>query len=300
MLAVQYDGYGDIDVLVVRDIPKPTAGPGEVVIAVKAAGINPGESAIRQGVFAPAALPSGQGSDVAGVIDSVGAGVDTWSVGDEVLGWCFTRASQAEYVAVPADQLIAKPASLPWEVAGAMYVVACTAFAAVRAVGAGTGDTVAVSGAAGGVGSLAVQLLRVRGAAAIGIASESSADYLTSFGATPVAYGDGLADRLRAVRKIDAFIDLFGPEYVQLAVDLGIAKDRINTIISFELAGKLGTKAKGSSEATTVEVLSEMTSLVAGGQLALPVAATYPLTEVRAAFTELEKRHTHGKIVLIP
>jgi len=300
MLAVQYDEYGDIDVLVVRDIPKPTAGPGEVVIAVKAAGINPGESAIRRGFFAPAALPSGQGSDVAGVIDSIGAGVDTWSVGDEVLGWCFTRASQAEYVEVPADQLIVKPASLPWEVAGAMYVVACTAFAAVRAVGAGPGDTVAVSGAAGGVGSLVVQLLRVRGAAVIGIASESSADYLTSFGATPVAYGDGLADRLRAVGKIDAFIDLFGPEYVQLAVDLGTAKNRINTIISFELAGKLGTKAEGSSGATNVEVLSEMTSLVADGQLALPVAATYPLREVRAAFTELEKRHTRGKIVLIP
>lgn len=177
-----------------------------------------------------------------------------------------------------------------------------TAYAAVRAVGAGPGDTVAVSAAAGGVGAITVQLLRTRGAKVVGIASESNGDWLRSVGATPVTYGDGLAERLRAAAPdgIDAFIDCFGPEYVQLAVDLGIAKDRIDTIISFALAGQLGVKAEGSAAASTPEILSEVAGLVADGSITVPITATYPLDRVRDAYTELERRHTRGKIVLIP
>jgi NADPH:quinone reductase len=198
--------------------------------------------------------------------------------------------------------LIHKPPELSWEVAGSLYVVGCTAYAAVRAVDPTPGETVAVSAAAGGVGTVVVQLLAFRNAKVLGIASQSNADWLRSHGAVPVAYGEGLAERLKAAapQTIDAFIDLFGPEYVQLAVDLGIDRDRIETIASFEKAKELGVKADGSVTASTPEVLAEMAGLVASGSIEIPIAATYPLERVADAFEELERRHTRGKIVLIP
>jgi NADPH:quinone reductase-like Zn-dependent oxidoreductase len=303
--AVRFDQYGDIDVLYVADVEIPAPGSGEVVVQMKAAGINPGEASIRKGLLhaaVPATFPSGEGSDLAGVVSDVGTGVTAWSAGDEVLGWSWSRSSHAEYVVVPADQLIAKPPELSWPVAGGLYVVGVTAFAAVRAVAAGPGDTVVVSAAAGGVGSIVVQLLQVRGARVVGIASEAHHAWLIAHGVIPVHYGDGLADRLRdaADGTIDAFIDLFGPEYVRLAVELGVPLQRIETIISFAAAQELGTKAEGSGDATSTEVLAEMAGLVAAGRIEIPIAATYHLDQVREAYTELEQRHTRGKIVLVP
>ena len=303
--AVRFDHYGDRDVLYIADVEVPPPAAGEVVVEVRAAGINPGEAAIRTGALEerfPATFPSGEGSDLAGVVSSVADGVTDIAAGDEVLGWSWRRSSHAEYVAVPVAQLIPKPPELSWEVAGSLYVVACTAYAAVRAVAAGQGDTVAVSAAAGGVGTVVVQLLRTKGATVLGIASESNHDWLASHGAIPIAYGEGLADRLKtaAPNGIDAFIDLFGPEYVQLAVDLEVEPGRIDTVTSHEKARELGTKAEGSTDASTTDVLSEMAGLVAAGQIEIPIAATYPLEKVRDAYAELEKRHTRGKIVLIP
>jgi NADPH:quinone reductase-like Zn-dependent oxidoreductase len=302
---VRFGRYGGTDVYDVVDIPMPVAGAGEVVVAVRAAGINPGEIAIRSGAMhdrLPAAFPSGQGSDLAGVVTAVGDGVDGFSVGDEVLGFSWDRASHATYLTVPAGQLIHKPPALSWEVAGSLYVVGCTAYAAVRAVEPKTDETVVVSAAAGGVGSIVVQLLGVRGARAIGIASPSNAQWLASHGAVPVAYGPGLADRVReaAPDGVDAFIDLFGPEYLDLAVELGVPRDRIETIISFEKAAELGTQDDGSGTASTPEVLTEMAELVASGAIEVPIAATYPLDRVADAFDQLALRHTRGKIVLIP
>ena len=303
--AVRFDKYGSVDVLYVADVEVPSAAAGEVVVRVHAAGINPGEAAIRQGYLDsmfPATFPSGEGSDLAGVVSAVGDGVTEFSAGDEVLGWSWTRSSHAEYVTVPVGQLIRKPAGLSWPVAGAMYVVAVTAYAAVRAVSAGPGDTVVVSAAAGGVGTVVVQLLKIRGVSVIGIASAANHAWLTAHGVTPVTYGDGLADRLKAAAPdgIDAFIDLFGPDYVRLAVDLGVPRDRIETIIAFDTAHEYGTKAEGSSDASNTGVLAEMTDLVASGRIEIPIAASYSLDEVRQAYTELEQRHTRGKIVLIP
>src|SRR6202795_3750186 len=199
--AVRFDRYGDRDVLYVADVAVPEPAVGEVVVEVRAAGINPGEAAIRKGALAasfPATFPSGEGSDLAGVVSSVGDGVTEFAVGDEVLGWSWRRSSQAEYVAVPVTQLIRKPARLSWEVAGSLYVVGCTAYAAVRAVGAMQEDTVAVSGAAGGVGSVVVQLLRTKNATVLGIASAANHHWLAAHGVIPISYGDGLAERLQA------------------------------------------------------------------------------------------------------
>jgi NADPH:quinone reductase len=303
--AVRFDRYGGRDVLYVADIDLPVPSDGEVLVEVRAAGINPGEAAIRVGAMHemfPATFPSGEGSDLAGIVVDVGTGVTEFSAGDEVLGFSFRRSSHATHTVVPEDQLIHKPPQLSWEVAGSLYVAGCTAYAAVRAVAPQQGETVAVSAAAGGVGSLAVQLLALHKVRVLGIASAGNADWLRAHDVIPIEYGNGLAARLRdaAPNGVDAFIDLFGPDYVQLAVDLGVAPQRIDTIISFDKAGEVGAKAEGSAEASTAAVLAEIANLVATGAIDVDIAASYPLDQVAEAFEQLEQRHTHGKIVLLP
>ncbi len=203
---------------------------------------------------------------------------------------------------MPVDQLVPKPPGLSWEAAGSLYVVGATAYAAVRAVAPQPGETVAVSAAAGGVGSLVVQLLALRDVRVLGIASSGNAEWLRAHGIVPVEYGDGLAQRLRqaAPDGIDAFIDLFGPDYVQLAIDLGVPPERVDTIISFEKAAEVGAKTEGSAEASTAAVLSKIADLIVSGAVDFDVAATYPLDRVSDAYEQLEQRHTHGKIVLLP
>jgi NADPH:quinone reductase-like Zn-dependent oxidoreductase len=303
--AVRFHEYGGIDVLVVDEVELRPPAANEVVVGVRAAGINPGEAKIRQGLLHesfPATFPSGEGSDLAGTVVAVGDSVTQWSIGDDVLGWSWERSSHAEQVVVPADQLVAKPAAVSWEAAGSLYVVGCTAYAAVRAVDPKETDTVVVSAAAGGVGTIVVQLLRLRGARVLAIASDRHADWLQAHDATVINYGDGLEQRIRAAAPdgVTAFIDLYGPEYVHLAVDLGVRRDRINTIAAFQVAGELGVKAEGSGAATSTDVLAEMAELAATGKIEVPIAATYPLDQVREAFAELEQGHTLGKIVLIP
>jgi NADPH:quinone reductase-like Zn-dependent oxidoreductase len=305
--AVQFDSYGGIDVLEVRDVPKPAPGAGEVLVEVKAAGINPGEAMIRQGFLHdrwPATFPSGQGSDLAGVVAETGAGVDNVTAGDEVIGFTDRRASQAEFVVVPADQLTQKPANISWDAAGALFVAGTTAYAAVRAVALKQGETVAVAGAAGGVGAIAVQLAKRAGATVLGIAGPSNDEWLTAHGVIPVNYGDGLADRLRQAApggQIDAFLDFFGGGYVQLAVtELGIDPQRVDTIIDFAAIERLGVKGEGNADASDARVLAELADLVAAGEVEVQVAAVYPLDQVKEAYRTLEQRHTRGKIVLRP
>jgi NADPH:quinone reductase-like Zn-dependent oxidoreductase len=303
--AVRFDHYGGIEVLHIAEVDVPHPPPGEVLVAVRAAGVNPGEAKIREGyldAMFPATFPSGEGSDLAGVVTEVGDGVQSFAPGDEVLGWTDRRASHAEYVTVPADQLVPKPGNLPWSVAGSLFVIATTAYATVRAVGAAAGDTVVVSAAAGGVGSFVVQLLRVKGAEVIGIASEANHAWLRSVGVTPVTYGDGVVDRIRAAAPggVDAFIDTFGEPYVSLAVELGVSPKRIATIVARDAANEIGAKTDGSGTAATAEVLAEMAELVASARITVPIAATYPLDQVRAAYEELGKGHTRGKVVLVP
>jgi NADPH2:quinone reductase len=303
--AVRFHEYGDIDVLQVEEVELQPPTANEVVVQVRAAAINPGEAKIRQGLLHerfPATFPSGEGSDFAGTVTAVGDDVTQWAIGDDVLGWSWDRSSHAEQVVVPADQLVSKPASLSWEVAGSLYVVGCTAYAAVRAVDPTDTDTVAVSAAAGGVGTIVVQLLRLRGARVVAIASARHADWLQAHGATVINYGDGLEERIRAAAPdgVTAFIDLYGPEYVHLAIALGVSRDRINTIAAFEAAQELGVKAEGSGAATSTDVLAEMADLAATAKIEVPIAATYRLDQVRDAFAELEHGHTLGKIVLVP
>ena len=302
--AVRFDEYGGVEVLKVVDVPRPAPGAGQVLVQVKAAGINPGEAKIRAGLLRarwPATFPSGQGSDLAGVVAETGPGLTGVSVGDEIIGWTDNRASQAEYVVVEEQHLTAKPVGVSWEVAGALFVAGTTAYATVRAVGLTEGDTVVVSGAAGGVGSLAVQLARRAGATVIGLASEAHYSWLAGHGVIPVAYGDGVADRIqRAASKVDAFIDTFGAGYVQLALELGVEPSRIDTIANFEAVARYGVKAEGNAAGASASALADLAGLIADGELDVPIAATFPLDRVQDAYRRLAEGHILGKIVLLP
>jgi NADPH:quinone reductase-like Zn-dependent oxidoreductase len=307
MKAVRFDHYGDTDVLEVREVDRPVPGAGEVLVEVKAAGINPGEAKIRTGALHdmwPATFPSGEGSDLAGVVAALGPGVQGFGVGDEVLGFSEKRSSHAEFVVVPAEQLTAKPPQLSWEVAGSLFVAGTTAYAAVRAVGLRAGDVVAVSGAAGGVGSIAVQLARRAGATVLGIAGPANDDWLSKHGVIPVNYGDNLAQRLRTASPsghVDAFLDFFGGGYVELAVnELGVAPERIDTIIDFPAVATFGVQAAGNGDAASAAVLAELAALVAAGDLEVPIAGVFALDDVQNAYRTLEQQHTRGKLVLRP
>ena len=202
---------------------------------------------------------------------------------------------------VEEEHLTAKPADLPWVVAGALFVAGATAYVAVRAVAPADGDTVVVSGAAGGVGSLAVQLARRAGATVIGLAGAGNHEWLAAHGVIPVAYGDGVADRIRqAAEKVDAFIDTHGDGYVQLALGLGVEPSRIDTIADFEAVTRYGVKGEGNAAGASASVLAELAGLIATGQLELPIAGVYPLDQVRDAYRRLEQGHIRGKIALVP
>lgn len=306
MRAVRFHHYGGVDVLGVEDVDPREPGPGEVLVRVRASGINPGEAKIREGALRemfPATFPSGQGSDLAGTVERTGPDAGHWRVGDEVLGWSSERSAQAEYVVVPEGQLTARPGGLAWEAAGALYVAGCTAYAAVAAVAPQPGETVVVSGASGGVGSIAVQLVRLAGARVVAVASPRHADWLRAQGAVVVPYGGDMAEGIREAVGGDgtpqAFLDFFGGDYAGLAVGLGVPPERVNTI-DYAAAAAHGVKSDASAEGSRPEVLAELARLAAEGELEVPISAVYPLEEVRRAFEQLEHGHPLGKIVLLP
>jgi NADPH:quinone reductase-like Zn-dependent oxidoreductase len=301
--AIQLQSYGGIDVLEIVDLPVPTVEAGDVLVRVVAAGTNPGEISIREGYLQamfPMDFPFGQGTDFAGRVEAVGAGVTGFAVGDEVLGFVNDRSAQAEYVLAEAKNVIRKPPSLDWYRAGSLYVAGTTAVAAVRAVALKRGDVVVISGAAGGVGSIAVQLAVRSGARTIGITSPRNERFLRSVGAEHVASGAGVEERLRdlAPSGITAWIDLYGDGYVDIALTLGVAKDRINTIIDFAAAEKYDIQAEGSAAAGDAATLAYLANSVAWGEIVVPIAAIYPFAAVHDAYRELGKRKAHGKIVL--
>jgi NADPH:quinone reductase-like Zn-dependent oxidoreductase len=303
---VSYDHFGHTDVLNIVEVPMQEPGMGKVRIKVKAAGINPGEVSIREGRLEkefPTIFPSGQGTDFAGIVDMTGENEGQFNIGDEVIGFSNKRSSQAEYVIVPSNHLINRPANVSWEVAGGLFVAGATAYAAVKAVVLQKGETVIVSAAAGGVGSIAVQLAKKQGAIVIGLASESNHQWLKRHGIIPVSYDGNMEENINAVlegQMADAFIDTAGKGYVEMAIKMNISAGRINTTIDFAAAKKYKVKTDGMSAAGNAEVLSELAEMVNNGELEIPIAKSYPLNQVREAYFELEQHHTHGKIILIP
>lgn len=303
--AVCYDHFGHIDVLYIAELPKPSARTGEVLVKIKTSGINPVEVSIREGRLEklyPSTFPSGQGIDFAGIVESVGAEVGQFNAGDEVIGFTNGRNGQAEYVVVSADQLVQRPAKVSWEEGGGLFVVGTTAYAAVEAVSLKKGDTVIVSGAAGGVGSVALQIAKKQGALVIGIASENNHQWLKDHGAIPVAYDGNIEDNLKAAlsgRAADALIDTSGKGYVEIGIKMGIPPERINTIVDYEAARKYKVKTNGNLSAANAKVLEALAGMINDGELEIPIANTYPLNQVKEAYQELEQHHTRGKIILV-
>lgn len=305
--AVRFDRHGDVDELYVTDAVFDAPGPGRVLIEVHSAGINPAESAIRRGVFAetwPTTFPSGQGSDWAGVVAAVGDGVSAVEPGEDVFGWTDEHAAHATHVDVPAEQVLHRPAGLDVVTAGALHVAGLAATASVEAVDPVPGETVVVSGAAGGVGQIAVQLLQMRDVEVVGIASERNRRRLREMAVTPVAYGSSSEETLANLRDalpdaVHAWVDVHGGGYVELARETGVPADRINTIADLDAAGRHGVHARGTADADAREDLAALGNLVADGALEVVIAAGYPLDGVRDAYAELETGHTAGKIVLV-
>lgn len=307
MQAVRFDQYGDVNVLEVREVEDPVLVDGEVLVHVQAASINPGESDIRQGVFRemglPARFPAGQGSDLAGIV--VESRDERWAAGDEVLGyleWGTAIGTHAELVAVPGDQLLSKPKSVSWDVAGALFVGGTAAVASLQVVEPRPGETILVTAAAGGTGIFTSQLAVRSGARVIGVASERNHEWLRSRGIEPIAHGDGFRERLLAATggEIDGLIDLFGGGYVELALELGVPAERINTIIDFAVAAEHGIQTRGTSQVASAASVGQVLDAVVAGDVEVPIADTYPLADVHAAFEVLERRQVRGKIVLRP
>lgn len=298
--AVSYSQYGAPEVLEVVDVEEPHAGEGTVRVAVRAAGLNPFDSKVRRGGYIPNhTLPSLQGAEFAGVIDEVGDGVIEWAVGDEVLGW-INRGAQAEHVVVPQKNIARKPAELDWAIAGGLGLVANTAQRATDTLSLRPDDTVLVTAAAGGVGLLSAQFAKATGATVVGTASKTNHDYLRTLGIVPVAYGDGELDRLRAAAPngYTATLDHIGGDAILTALELGIPSNRINTIADYDAAEKFGLSTVGGGKKTSEE-LAEFARMVVDGELITPLRSTYEMSDVVAAYRDLETGHGLGKVVLL-
>jgi NADPH:quinone reductase-like Zn-dependent oxidoreductase len=297
MRVVRYDRFDGIDNLFIDDVAAPAAGDGQVVVRVEASCINPGSlSALNGSPFTPI-------RDVAGVVSEVGADVTEFSVGDKVLGWAQDWSAHAELVAVPAAQLIAKPTELPWDVAASLFVTPMAGLGALQAVELRNGETLVIAGASGGVGLTAAQLAKRAGATVVGLASAANADLLRSYGVIPVDYsGDRLAGIRAAAagRPVDAFIDAVGGDYIDLALELGVDKERINTVVDYKGSQEKGVKFAGTINAGGAQGLAYLAALAAAGDLDIAIGQIYPLADVKSAYRAVRDRSTAGRVVLHP
>ncbi len=301
--AVIHESFGGPEVLELREVPEPHAGPGEVRVRVAAAGLNPMDWLLASVPEVAHAfgytVPSGFGHDLAGVVDEVGEGVEGFVVGDRVYGGAL-GAAVADYAVLKpeAGPLLHTPEGVSDEVASTLLVAGRTADAALHAIGLRAGDTVLIGGAAGGVGVFAVQLARLAGATVIGTGSEGTFAFLRELGAEPVAYGEGLADRVRALAPdgVTAATDLVGTETVDAALALGVAPGRISTIAAGPTPPG-GVRATGGRDAPP-DALDRITDAITAGTLFVPIAATFPIEQIRDAVRLQRGGHVHGKVVV--
>ena len=301
--AVVFAEYGGPEVLEVVEVDPASPAAGEARMRVAAAGMQPVDCLFRSGRAAPwmpASFPQGLGNEFAGVVEAVGEGVETFSFGDEVLGWA-PFCSHAEHVVVSTDQMVAKPASMPWLEAGATSASGQTAATALRLLEVGDGDTVLIHAAAGGVGSFAVQIARAKGASVIGTGSPPNHDYLRSLGAEPIAYGPGLEERIHraAPDGVDLALDASGTEEaLRTSIQLTRDRDRVATVAFSPAANKLGIPRLSTERST--EQLAALVDLHVSGQLVVEIQRAYSLQDAVDAHRAVETGHTRGKIVLTP
>ncbi|MFE0178676.1 NADP-dependent oxidoreductase [Streptomyces sp. NPDC059002] len=302
MKAAALSSFGPPDVLDIHELATPDAGPGEVRVRVKVAGVQPFDAAIRRGwtpPFLAAVPPTVPGNEFAGVVDQLGDRVTGVELGTEVIGFS-TLNAYAEYVVVPADQIVPKPAAMPWEVAGGFSGNGQGAHLALSHLRVGKGDTVLINAGAGALGSFAVQLALKWGAEqVIGTASEANHDYLRSLGATPVEYGEGLVERVRAVAPggVDAALDAAGPEALRASVELVKDRNRVRTMLSFDLAKELGVPLFGPGRSASR--LQSLVDLYSEGGIGVHIRGAYPLEKAADAHRAVELGHGRGKIVIL-
>ncbi|HKY57052.1 MAG TPA: NADP-dependent oxidoreductase [Aeromicrobium sp.] len=301
--------YGGPESATLIDQPTPEPGSGEVRVTVRAAGVNPIDYKVYSGLFGenPDRLPIRLGFEAAGVIDAVGPDVTDFAVGDEVIGHPIPGAS-AEHVVAPASSFVRKPANIGWDEAAGLMLVGVTAVHALTVTDVKAGDTVLIHGA-GGVGLAAVQLAVARGARPIVTASPAKHEDLRALGGEPVAYGDGLLERVRELAPdgIDAAFDTVGS---QEALDVSLAlvadRDRIATIANFVGGAEAGIKVlgggPGADPGTEIRAAakSELADLAAAGRFKVIVDRTFPLADVADAHAYQASGHATGKVVLIP
>jgi NADPH:quinone reductase-like Zn-dependent oxidoreductase len=300
MKAVRFSQFGGPEVLEIVDLPDPHPGPGQVRIAVRAAGVNPSDCKKRQGLM-DAELPQTLGYEAAGVVDELGEGVADVAVGEAVFGFSAEGAAQAELAVLSYYAPI--PLSLDFPGAAALPAAIETATRALDALGAGAraGSTLLVNGASGSVGSAAVQLAVVRGARVIGTASPANHDYLRSLRAEPVAYGEGLAGRVRTLAPggVDAALDVAGSGVLPELIELAGGSEHVVTIADFGGAQQHGVRFSSGDAGRAVHVLDEIGELIESGRFSLPVARTFPLAEIAEAHRVSENGHVRGKLVLL-
>jgi NADPH:quinone reductase-like Zn-dependent oxidoreductase len=300
MRALQYRAYGDPEVLEWGEAPDPHPGPGQIRVAVRAASVNPIDWKAFSGLMSggePMAGTGYLGYDAAGVVDEVGEGVTGVSVGDEVFGR--GRNTQAEYAVL--DSWAAKPPSIDWAVAAAAGVAGETAERGLRLLEVKAGDTLFVDGGAGGVGAVTVQMALARGAKVIASASEANHDYLREIGATPVPYGQGLAERVRAAAggPVDAVFDVAGKTPVEDLISLASEPSQVLSIANFA-AGQAGARVSGGgADSQPMRALAQVAELLAQNKLVIKVQ-TFPFDRAAEAYRISQAGHLRGKLVLVP
>lgn len=301
MRAACFNQFGGPEVLEIVDLPDPHAGPGQIRVAVHAAGVNPSDWKLRKGLMG-GDLPQTTGREVAGVVDEVGEGVTDVAVGDRVFGFSSgdVGAGAAE-LAVLSDYAPIPP-SLGFVEAAGLPVAIETATRGLDALGFGAGSTLLVNGAAGGVGSAAVQLAVVRGARVIGTASSANHDYLRSLGAEPVAYGEGLVGRVRALAPngVDAALDVAGSDVLPELIELAGGPHHVVTLADYTGALAHGVRfSSGDDAGRAVHAIAEIAQLIESGRFSPPVTRTFPLAEIAEAHRVSEEGHARGKLVLL-
>ena len=299
MKGIQFSQFGGPEVLELVELPDPEPGPGQIRVAVRAAGVNPIDWKVRSGAMG-GDLPKRTGQEVSGVVDELGDGVTGVAVGDAVFGGAAGGGGAAELALV--ENYARVPASLDFAGAAALPVAVETAARTLDVLGVGGGQTIVINGASGSVGIAAVQFARARGARVIGTASEANQDYLRKFGAEPTTYGEGLAERVRALAAdgVDRALDAAGGGALPALVELTGSPDRVVTIADYAGAQETGVAFSGGMGPERAwHALADAAQLIEAGRFRLPVAQTFPLDQIAEAHRVSEGGHPRGKLVLI-
>ena len=298
MKAARFSRFGGPEVLEIVDLPDPHAGPGEVRIAVHAAGVNASDWKKRQGLM-DQDLPQTLGYEAAGIVDELGDGVADVNIGDRVFGLTAEEGAQAELAVLSYFALI--PPSLDFAGAAALPTAVETAARALDQLGVENGGTVLINGASGSVGSAAVQLAVAREARVIGTASPANHEYLRSLGAEPVAYGDGMAERVRALAPdgVDLALDIAGSGVLAELIELAGSPEHVITIADFAGSQQYGVRFSRGDSGRAIYALAQIGDLIESGRFALPVGQTFALTDIAEAHRIGEAGHVRGKLVLL-